>query len=341
MKIAVLWWSPSVPPGGASQAIRGNVCGFDSAGHDVHLYYREHITELEERAHEYDIVFSPLLYSDDYGNLSNYEDTHLHVQIGGYGSHKKKLDRFVEVAEAADTISCLDPNPVLNHFNQADTGVDIHVIPNAPNIDLFAESPEWADKGFVLVPKIGSDHKTGNILATIASKCDVVTFETHVRDMETVHQSLEVEMPGNVKMRPPVPFTQMQRRYDECSIVMSSSERETLPNVAFEAFITGKPYVCTMSSIGMIQTLPIIDTSDFGTSVDWFMQQYESEFYSGKHAAVIGNTSIMDECIHYLMRNREERAEMAQRGKAWVSKNFSEYSWKTKAQKIIELVESM
>lgn len=338
MKVAITHWSIGEPPGGASQRIRGDVKGFVEAGHDVDLYYHDELQRLEERMEDYDLVSTPYLFADQYHDLDAYEDTHHHLQIGGFGNTRKDPNLIKQTVESADSVSVLDPNPALFYADQIDLDLqETTLIPNPPNKELFEPQPWDATDAYIFTPKIGAYHKTGQILQYVAAGNPTHVFEAHVKHIEIVNQYVE-RWPMNVHLKPPVPFSFMPMRYMGSELVLNAAERETLPNVAYEAMMSGRPYVSTEDAAAFIQKIQDLDSDDFGSSVDWFLGEHP-DHTDPNHLVSVEDTERLDMVVGELMDNRDRRKRLGERGVEWVSDVFGEWGWREKAELIVEQAE--
>lgn len=342
MKVAITHWSAGQPPGGASQRIRGDVIGFLDAGHDVDLYFHNELQELEQNAGNYDLVCTPYIFADQYYDLDAYSDTHLHLTIGGYGNTQKNPRLIKQICETADTVSVLDPGPALYYNEQIELPLDTtHVIPNPPNKGLFKIEPWNEREGYVLTPKIGAWHKKGTMLAEVAAQNGTHVFETHVKHIQFVTQDVN-RYPNNVHLKPPVPFSYMPQRYRGAEIVFNAAEKETLPNVCFEAMMSGRPYVSTHDAVALVQSHPELDGGDFGSSVEWFVEEYGEAVYNFDHDPdhlVIRERSELPDAIGELMDDVEKRGDLARAGKRWLDRAYGDYDWTDKAELIADQVD--
>lgn len=339
LRVAIGWWRSSEPPGGASQAIRGNVKAFRDAGHDVTLYYDNQMALLESHLDRYDLVLTPYLWADQYRNLSAFAeaDARFVLQIGGFGNMDRDVRLLARTIAAADLVTVLDPSPALHYNEQVDLPLDeVLVIPNAPNLDVFDPQPVEATEGFVLSPKVGAFHKTGALLAGTAQSTPAITYEAHVKRPRDYGEATGFQNPGNVHLKPPVPFSAMPSRYRDAVMVFNAAERETLPNVCFEAMMSERAYVAYREAVAMIQTIPDLDPGDFGANVEWFMDEYQSRFYAGDHLYLVPDPDTLPEAVRGLYTAEEERWAIAARGREWVAALGREYDWARKAELIVD-----
>lgn len=340
LDVAVSWWSPSSPPGGSSQAIRGNIKAFVDAGHDVDLYYHNQMALLESRAAEYDLVLCPYLWAHQYRDLDAYADTHFHLQIGGYGNPQNDDALMERVLEATDSVSALDPGPVQFYGNMDGMEMDdVAIIPNAPNHGLFDEQPDDATEGYVLTPKTGAFHKTGALLVQAASQTPSITYEAHLKRAKDFQQATGGQKPANVHLKPPVPFTAMPERYRGALLVFNAAERETLPNVCFEAMLSGRAYVAHSEAVAQLQTIPDLDPGDFGLDAQAFLELYQADLYAGDHLYLVSEPDMLGAAVENLLNNPDERRAVADRGREWIE-SISGYTWQRKAELILEQRES-
>lgn len=338
MRIALLWWMPEESPGGARQAVRGNVKGVRDAGHEIDLYYADSSGPLMRNAGDYDMVISPVIYEEDYVDMGAFDDTHLHLQIGGFGDLNKGFDGIKSAINKADSVSALDLRPLFRFKKGGGMDVsDIRIIPNPPNLDLFDRENREESEGFVLVPKVGCTHKTGTLLHDVARTCGNITFEAHVDNTSTLMECSEEVLPQNVRPKPPVPFTHMQSRYRDCSMVFNASERDCLPNTVYEGFMTGRPVVADKSGIGTTQTIPNLDTTDFGMSAKAFQEKYKDDFFAGRHVMVTEEVGRMGNCMTDVLMDKGEWRELSDRGHNWVHETYSDWGWQEKIETILEV----
>lgn len=340
LDVAISWWSPSEPPGGSSQAIRGNVKAFVDAGHDVELYWHDQMALLESRADRYDLVLVPYLWANQYRDLEAYRDTHLHLQIGGYGNPENDHRLMTRVLEAADSVSVLDVGPA-QFYDEVDGMVldDVAVIPNAPNADLFEPQPADATEGFVFTPKTGAYHKTGRLLAYTASRLPMTTFEAHLKRPQDFNRATGAQKPANVHLKPPVPFPAMGTRYREALMVFNAAERETLPNVCYEAMLSERAYVGYREAAAKLQTVPDLDADDFGLSAADWLDEYRADVYAGDHLWLVSRQDQLPRAVEALLQDDAERRRVATAGREWIENALGDYTWERKAELIVECMD--
>lgn len=328
MKVALTWWGPSFTAGGRTQAIRGNVSGFRDAGHVVDVYWREELGRLRESADDYDLIVTP--YVDTTIDTS----AHVHLQIGGSGDPDAEPDDFTPSFQAANTISVLDPRLALHFCQFADLDLRAStIIPNAPNLELFPRQPFDEAEGTVLCPKIDDRYKRANILNKVASHTRDVSYRAHA-------PSPPPALMPNVTKYGYVPLSAMPRLYAEASMVFNPSHREGLPNVAFEAFLSGRPFVTTPNGIGLLQTIPKdeLDPGDFGRNSYEFIETYRGLFNRGDHY-VTAAPEQLTQVIPDLLYDRDTAQEMAISGLEWVEQLGKRYTWEAKAEAIVGQVD--
>lgn len=324
MKVCLSWWRPGHRPGGRAQAIRGNVRGFLEAGHDVDLWFRDDLLADPDAVEaNYDLLVVP------YIDVAIDMEIPVHLQLGGYGNPDLDGAVIERALEAATSVSVLDPRLAFHYADRA--GLDLNrarVIPNAPNVDLFEPLDAYLEGGHVLAPKVGGPYKRPEILNGIARSTPAITYRTFAgTDPPPVAT--------NVVIRPAVPLSGMPDVYEAASVVLNPSVREGLPNVAFEAFASQRPFVSTPRGIALLQTIPegVLDAGDFGLTAAAFTDAYRPLFYEGDHYKTAARSHLPD-LVSDLMRDRRRRHELAERGRAWI--DALDYSWRDKAGRIVE-----
>lgn len=322
MNVAIAWWPPS--SGGSQQAIRGNVKAFD----DPDLYLGDDVRLLEKRAHEYDFVMIPFVHYD--GDLSAYDDTHLHLQFGGYPAeaHIKETQRVVN---RADSISVLDPSILTDFYYEHIDLPDVSVIPNPPNYELFDSSEFDTTEEFVFVPKIGSDQKNIDELNKIA-KCTLTeTIRAHYVGDD------RITIPDNVVPMPKVPFTHMPNRYEKARVVLNPSSLDVLPNTAYEAFMSHRPYVCRPDAIGDVQSIPAdaLDPGEFGMSVSKWLDTHSDDLGAGSHFIAASTPDEFGDDIFDLMTNMNMWHNVTDAADDWIDA-WNGWSWEDKGNTLLE-----
>lgn len=325
--VAIAWWQPMYGAGGRSQAIRGNVTGFLEAGCDVDLYLGDdRFSDLEARADEYDLILLPFI------SASIETETHVHLQIGGYGPPDVDVDAFANCAGLADTVSVLDA-ALATYFHEA-AGLDLdvaRVIPNAPNTDLFPPRGHNEEQGQVFVPKVGGPYKSPDLLRQTASQTPAIGYEA-------IAANGSIQSPSNVRVRPALPLDSMPDRYAAASAVYNPSSQEGLPNVAFEAFLTCRVYLARPRSIALVQTVPAadLDADDFGLAATEWLESYRTSIYTGDHYVTAAD-ALMPRVIAFLMDHPERRAAIGDAAGEWVE--AFDFNWTDKAERILALAD--
>lgn len=220
--VGFAWWMPST--GGSQQAFVGNYTGLEAAGFEVRAYTNQSLPQMIASAAGLDWALVPFVF-DPEPIAALADETHVHLQIGGYGADD--FDAAREAIAAADTVSVLDPQ-LADAFGVPDAPW----IPNPPNAHLFDATD--SESGPVLVPKAHESGGLGPAREVVAAHPD--------REFVVLGASLP-DPPPNVRVRPKVPWSWMPRLYADASAVLNPREREGLPNVAYEAFLTATPYV--------------------------------------------------------------------------------------------------
>jgi glycosyltransferase involved in cell wall biosynthesis len=334
MDIALTWWQISA--GGSRQAIRGNVRAFEQAGHDVDLYLGNETDQLEQAARngDYDAVVMPYIHY--HGDWSAYENTHVHLQLGGYPAEDKPALTKAAI-ENADTVSALDPT-IVSHF-QDFWPLDpskIALVPNPPNRDLFARHPRTAASDHVLVPKLGSPQKAVDELAEIAAASP--TIEYHA--LYTGDSPQPPHIGPNVLHQPSVPFTQMPNQYRDALVVANPSKKDVLPNTAFEAWLSGRPYVCRESAIGYVQSIPAeyLNTNHWGKSVVQWYVEFEDEIGTGEHYIDHDdNDAAIGESVHTLATNPEKWERVVSAADDWLDA-WGDWDWQSKGEALTAVI---
>lgn len=330
MNVALSWWHPT--NGGSQQAIRGNVKALREAGHDVTLYYANEISQMEADQAAYDFVLIP--YPQYPGDLDVYEDTHVHLQLGGFAADPNP-GQTLYTARNVDTVSVLDPSYV-DFLSQHVTvnKSNLALIPNAPNFDLF--SVEDHTNEFVLVAGIGSAQKPTTDMAKIARQTPDLDYKV----LYNGEQPPEIGE-DNVFLYPAVPFTQMPEMYKQASAVLNPSKRDVLPNTAFEAFITGTPYVVRNEAIGFVQSVEesFVDLDAFGSSVADWMDQYKSEIGSGRHFANGRSNEDIARSVRIVHDDDDTRQEVVEEASDFM-RTWHDWTWQRKGEVLTEVVQN-
>lgn len=331
MKVAVMWWPMS--EGGSQQAIRGNVKAFED--HDVDLYLGdETVNELVECADEYDFVLTPFVHYS--GDLTAFEDTHLHLQFGGYPV-EANIEQTQKIVNAADSVSCLDPS-ILTDFYSQHLNIDlsqVSVIPNPPNWELFESHPYEASDEFAFIPKIGSEQKQVDELTEVAKNARTEHFESHYVGNN------RVDLPDNVTLRPSVPFSHMPNRYRDARVIVNPSRLDVLPNTAFEAFMSHRPYICKPSAIGHVQSIPAeaLDTDEFGMSVSHWRNLHEDHIGEADHYVSASRPEDIADAVFNLMTDLQYWHEVTDAADDWLDA-WARWSWKDKGELLLSEKES-
>lgn len=293
---------------------------------------------LESRLEEFDLVSTSYLFANQYRDVDAFAEasTHFLLQVRGYGNPDQPDERLERVLEAADTVTVLDPG-VAQFYSHLMDLEEVSVVPNPPNLELFDAQDPDASEGFVLTPKTGSLHKSGAILAQTAAQTPAVTYEAHIKRPQDFLQATNGQKPGNIHLKPPVPFTAMPRRYRDSLLVFNAAERETLPNVCYEALMSQRPYVAYRDAAATLQTIPDLDTDDFGLTAQAFLEKYLDQMYAGDHLYLVSDQTTLPQAISQLLDDRDEREAVARRGREWVESTFQDYGWKEKAETLVEV----
>ena len=343
LSIAVSWWQISA--GGSRQAVRGNVRALQAAGHDVDLYFGNELRQLEASASAYDAVVLPYIHYA--GDWSAYEDTHVHLQLGGFPAEAQPA-QSKQAIETADTVSALDPS-IISYFQQywQLDPIDIALVPNPPNRDLFPRHDRDMAQDHAFVPKLGSAQKDAQELGGIATASPDTEYHV-LYTGEGVPPSLS----PNVQYWPSVPLTQMPTQYRDARVICNPSHKDVLPNTAFEAWLSGRPYVCRDGAIGHIQSVPadVLDTMWWGRSVtDWY-SAYADYLGTGDHyigrgdeidtdgAAEAADTAL-GESVQGLMTDAEFWRETVAAADAWLD-TWGDWDWESKGHVLTAVLEN-
>lgn len=332
MNVAIAWWP--ITSGGSQQAVRGNVKAFIDAGHDVDVYPGAPMQILENLGDHHDLLVVPFIqYDGNWEQLT--EDIHVHLQAGGFPKdiEEEKLARSFEYA---DTVSVLDPSMLDLYVGEIiDVDYDdIALIPNPPNRDLFERSPrEEAGERF-LASRVGSFQKGDNELHEVANHAPTEEFFAH-------HVSgAGTDKPRNVTYYPVVPWTSMPRKYRQAYGIINPCKKDILPNTAFEAFMTGRPYITRASAIGHIQAVPPdhLDPTEFGVSVEEWQDRHGEAVGDGTHFYASQDPAELGNACFEVATDEELWAEMVEAGFEYLDA-WEGWGWKEKADTIIEHVE--
>lgn len=330
MNVALCWAPPINPPGSAAQAVRGHTSGLTAANHDVTLYYGDRLNALPETDH--DALIWPSNLYNTHQIKTNDVNCHRHVHLIGVDDPGNAV-AFQEMLDLADSLSAVDPNAALYFADRFDLGLsDIRVIPNPPNRDLFPEQDPAPD-GYVFAPKTGAAQKEGHGLAGVAERTPNQTYETHAADRSKLPW-----LPFNVHVDPPVPWALMPERYSGCAFVCNAARHEGLPNVAYEAFCSGRAYVSRKEAVGRVQSLDIndVDVSDFGASADWFQDEYANDYYWGNHY-IHAEPEQLPVKVKELAGDPGELERVGRAARKWV--DALDWSWPDAARAIVEAIE--
>lgn len=331
MHLALGWWE--ISHGGSQQAVRGNVKALKEAGHDVDLYLGPEMQQLEQRTGEYDVVVLPFIHYD--GIWEAFEDTHVHLQLGGFPAQPNPA-ATQKAIEYADTVSALDPSIV--GFYQQQISVDsseIALIPNAPNRDLFDRQPLDTSDGHALVVKLGSANKGATELEQVANHAPEQSFEVHYTGKDAP------SLPDCVTMRPPVPFSEMPQRYAQARAVLNPSSRDVLPNTFFEAILSGRPYLCRGTAIGHIQSVPAdtLETDHWGRSVDWWNDAVGPAVGGGRHFIACDSAEELGTSASMLLDddNSDAREELITAADEWLE-SWGGWDWESKGHALTAVI---
>jgi hypothetical protein len=332
VKVALSLPEATPHAGELSLAIRGNVLGFQQAGHDVTVYYESDLPRLAGHTEEYDLVVLPYL-----DKTIDTGETHLHHEIGWFGPQDLDPRLVANTFEKSDSVSMSDPAmpEKAAWFGHLDVTVDhVAMIPSPPPLDLFPGQPREAGDGTVLIPTLRDEYAPDRRCAAIVRHTPMITYRAHSRN-------LDHGLPGNVRRYPPVPVSALPRRYGGVELVFNPAQIEALPSTCSRAFCSKRAYVSANEAIGALQTIPAdaIDTDGFGASVGWWLGSYESSFFQGDHYFSPG-TEGLPEVLEMVMGDRELRWEVAERGREWIETIFGEWGWQQKAETIVGLVDS-
>lgn len=223
-RVLFAWWAPS--NGGSQQAFVCNHDGLAGAGHEVAVFTDRSLDTMVSKAAGADWALVPFVFYPEVVEALA-ERTHVHLQIGGYGADD--WDAAERSIEAADSVSVLDP-----HLAQRFGVVGEPWIPNPPNRQMFSAQPVPPD-GYVLVPKQAEGGGLGEARRTV---------EEHPDTDFVVRGSSFPDPPDNVTIKPKAPLSWMPEVYAGAKAVLNPHGPEGLPNVAYESFLTGTPYVC-------------------------------------------------------------------------------------------------
>lgn len=196
--------------------------------------------------------------------------------------------------------------------------------------------------GHVLVPKIGNRYKPGDALATIAAATPDVVYETSVvQPLGTTEATGTPDLPPNVYVRPGVPYTAMPRRYRRASAVLNVSEQEAGPNVAYEAWLADRPFLCTPGGIGYHKSLPAVavDVDDVGAPMEWWLDHRRGYVGAGngEHYRAAEPAALADR-VRAVIANDELRADLVEGGREWLAQ-LRGYGWAERARTIVEIME--
>jgi hypothetical protein len=231
--VGFAWWMPA--DGGSQQAFVQNYNGIRAAGFEPDGFTSESADQMLS-AKDFDWAFVPFVFDPEFIN-GLAENTHVHLQIGGFG--RNDWASAEQSIDAADSISVLDPQ-----LAEAFGVPDAPWVPNPPNHTMF-EQTENPEDGYILIPK---QHETGGL----GPERELI--EAHPDERFLMLGSSFPDPPVNVTIKPKVPLSWMPEVYAGAKAVMNIVEREGLPNTAYEAFLTGTPYIYRESgSIGSTQ----------------------------------------------------------------------------------------
>jgi glycosyltransferase involved in cell wall biosynthesis len=331
VNVAVCWWPPGPAPGGRTQAIRGNTRGFQAAGHDVDLWYKPEITDGEMPDDDYDLILTPFI-DTMWGDTS----AHVHLQLGGYGPPDLDDEAVRNVVDAADTVSVLDTRLAYHYQDRVGLDpADARVIPNPPNVDLFDAQPWGSTSGYAMIPKVGGPYKSAQRASDLAAKTPDVTYWTRTDE--------NTGLAGNVLTAAPVPLSAMPADYGRAELVVNPAKREGLPNVAFEAMLSERPYVAPRKATAEIQLLPAaaLDPDDFGAPASWW-RDHTLDYEPGDHL-VPADDAYLPNAVLDLLHDRDRRKDVGRRGREWVEQTFGtgedRWDWTSKAEAIVSVTD--
>jgi hypothetical protein len=331
MKVALAWWTPTA--GGSHQAIRGNTKALLDAGHEVELYLDE-MEELAEETHRFDAVVSPHIHFPV--DLEDFKDTHLHLQLGGFPTEAEPVNAK-ETLMKCDTISVLDPSIIRGYLQQhfKVNLADFALIPNPPNRELFQRYDLEEAKDYALVAKLGSKQKPGAELEQIAGNAPGDDFVVHYSGPRTSN------IADNVTRRPTVPFTNMGNRYQDARVVLNPSSQDVLPNTAFEAFLTGRPYICRIHAIGDVQSIPRdwLNTSEYGINVRRWIQKYQDNIGEGEHYFGLDENGDMANVVHKLLKHDNMVRKTTKLSDEWLEA-WGDWDWSSKGEVLTEVIKN-
>lgn len=299
--VGLAWWTPA--DGGSQQAFVKNYAGLDAAGYEVRAYTAESLPLMVERATEFDWAFVPFVFSPEWVERLA-ERTHVHLQIGGYGGDD--FDAAERAIDAADSVSVLDPQ-LAGPFDSPGAPW----IPNPPNLECFDATD--STEGYVLVPKQAAGGGLGAFRETV---------EAHPDEEFVVLGSSFPGPPANVTIRPKVPWSWTPEVYAGAKSVVNVFEREGLPNVAYEAFLTATPYVAVHEAgIGWTQAAGEPLVTRIADSASSFLPNYSD---------------------HYVTELEDATPEVGRRGRAWVEA-WAEtgWGWAKKFDAVQEVVDNL
>lgn len=332
MKIGLTWWAPSA--GGSRQAVRGNHRALSAAGHDVTLRTLQDHRQLESEARRgrYDAVVMPYLHYP--GDLSAYADTHLHLQIGGLPASPQP-DLTMRSIEAADTVSVLDPSILREFaFDAAAAPAEFSVIPNPPNRELFTRQDATASGEYVFVAKLGGSQRGESDIGAVARAAPNERFAARYTGDRLP------SLPPNVTLYPPVPLTAMPNQYAQSRIVLNPSAEDVLPNTAFEAFLSGRPYIAREAALGDIQSLPadVLDPSAFGLPCAAWLDRFGDAVGAGEHVVTGDSPAALAAAVGDIMSNDQHWAAIVAAADeyldAWVG-----WDWQAKGETLTACIE--
>lgn len=329
MKVALSWWQPSA--GGSRQAIRGNCRALRAVADEVDLYWLEELGSAD--LDQYDVTVVPYIQLTGQVAPDAFADTHLHLQLGGYAPDPDP--RAIQATvRAADTISALDPSIVRAYGDAVDFPTDaIGVVPNPPNWALFETHPIDAAEGWVLAPQASKAVADAPGVDALAERTPGIRYETHGTGVTGA--------PDNVVVRPPVPLTAMPGRYRQASVVAVPGPYDVLPNTAFEAFLSGRPYVCDERALGRVQSLPadVLDPEAFGTSVASFDDRFGDDYGAGEHyVGCDGPRTIATEAKRLATGDRDA-APLVSKSVEWLAA-WGGWDWPAKGRALRAMIDA-
>lgn len=345
MKIRVLYW----PYLGSQAAVLGNVRGFQHFG-DVEFIAMS--TGGGPTVRERDISSgADLVFIPDFSIvLSSVPHLFAVLQFGGRGPAQLwRLGAFNglhRVSDSVELITILDTNlhQWLTTKKQPWRWDTFHLVPNGLHYDLFQYPPKEPEKELftVLAPKIGAPAKTGASFANVAHIVHNKGYR-NIRFVAPVQNVTHYLVSRDIIPIEPVLFYKMPKLYQMCDVVLNIPPEEVLPNSAFEAFLSAKPFIVLndglSTCIGDIQTVATqyIDKmkTDFGTSVESFHDKWADKFWTGDHFLAGKSYTEVAEIIIDLYEHPDLKEKVGAKAREWsLSLNWT---WEDKCKLILDL----